>query len=226
MKRIVLCFFLSTAIFFLTFGYSTVQAEKLLKLGVSGDDVYMLQIKLKEYGFYDGAIDEVFGIKTLEAVQAFQVAMGLEADGIAGGQTLLALHEYKAKSSRGNLIRNKGNDISVFAQNYYGVPYVWGGISPNGFDCSGFIYYTYKHFGIYLPRSADEQFEVGSVVKGDLKVGDLVFFTTYEPGPSHVGIYIGNGQFIHASSAANQVTITSLSKPYYQTRYLGARRLF
>jgi cell wall-associated NlpC family hydrolase len=73
---------------------------------------------------------------------------------------------------------------------------------------------------------ADEQFSWGmSVGIQEIEVGDLVFFTTYEPGPSHVGIYMGNGNFIHASSAADQVIVTSLNKPYYQARFLGARRL-
>ena len=73
---------------------------------------------------------------------------------------------------------------------------------------------------------ADEQFESGLAVnRRDLQVGDLVFFSTYEPGPSHVGIYIGSGQFIHASSGANEVTITPMAKQYYVERYLGARRV-
>jgi cell wall-associated NlpC family hydrolase len=122
--------------------------------------------------------------------------------------------------------RSKGMQISAVAQRLLHVPYAWAGSSPSGFDCSGFTYYLFAKHGISLPRMADEQFEVGRrVAKQDLLPGDLVFFETYEVGPSHVGIYVGDGQFIHASSGAGEVTITPLSKPYYLARYLGARRL-
>lgn len=205
---------------------SLVYAERILKPGMAGNDVYLLQLKLKEYGFYEGELDQVFGNGTLAAVQSFQRATGLDPDGVAGGQTLYALHDYKKNVSRGIVAKTREHEVSNFALKHSGIPYVWGGSSPTGFDCSGFIYYIYNHFGIQLPRAADEQFQVGNVVNGSLKIGDLVFFSTYEPGPSHVGIYIGNGEFIHASSAAEQVTITSLSKPYYQSRFLGARRIF
>ena len=77
-----------------------------------------------------------------------------------------------------------------------------------------------------MPRMADEQFYAGYPVQlQELQPGDVVFFTTYEPGPSHAGVYLGNGSFIHASSAAGEVTITPLSKAYYAERYLGARRM-
>ena len=109
---------------------------------------------------------------------------------------------------------------------YLGVPYVWAGRSPSGFDCSGFIYFVFDQLGYGLPRMADGQFEVGiPVSRNALQPGDLVFFSTYEPGPSHVGIYLGNDQFIHASSGAGYVTVTSLGNPYHRDRYIGARRI-
>ena len=84
----------------------------------------------------------------------------------------------------------------------------------------------FDQLGYGLPRMADGQFEVGiPVSRNSLEPGDLVFFETYEPGPSHVGIYIGNDQFIHASSGAGHVTVTPLNKTYYRDRYLGARRI-
>jgi len=106
-------------------------------------------------------------------------------------------------------------------------PYIFGGSNPKkGLDCSSFIQYVYKKFGIELPRTARLQFKVGIPVKrSDLKVGDLVFFRTYAPYASHVGIYIGNGKFIHFSSYFKGLAISSLNDPYFKRRYLGARRV-
>jgi cell wall-associated NlpC family hydrolase len=119
----------------------------------------------------------------------------------------------------------KGTEIIKNAQKYMGVPYVWGGDTPTGWDCSGYTQYVMKESGITIPRTAAEQYATGSAVnKNDLKIGDLVFFTTYKAGASHVGFYMGDGKFIHASSVAKQVTINSLSEDYYTQHYIGARR--
>ena len=115
--------------------------------------------------------------------------------------------------------------IVNYAKQFMGVKYVYGGMSPNGFDCSGFTSYVYKAFGISLPRTASGQAGTGlSVSKDNLVPGDLVFFETYTKGISHVGIYVGNGQFIHASSSKG-ITITSLSDSYYLPKYRGATRI-
>ena len=115
--------------------------------------------------------------------------------------------------------------VITTAKQYMGVPYVWGGSAPSGFDCSGFTQYVMKQNGITIPRTAAEQFATGTPVdKSALKIGDLVFFTTYKAGASHVGFYMGNGQFIHASSASSKVTISSLDEKYYTEKYIGARR--
>jgi cell wall-associated NlpC family hydrolase len=120
---------------------------------------------------------------------------------------------------------DKQNRIISTAQKYMGVPYVWGGTTTDGFDCSGFTQYVMQQNGISLPRTAAEQFAVGTPIdKADLQTGDLVFFTTYKPGASHVGIYMGDGNFINASSVAKEVTITALDKAYYVEHYIGARR--
>jgi len=109
------------------------------------------------------------------------------------------------------------------ARRMTGTPYVWGGQTPNGADCSGFVQEVYRLCGHKLPRLADEQYAVTFKVE-EAQPGDLVFFTTYLPGPSHVGIYVGERRFIHASSSGG-VTESGLDENYYQTRYLGARRI-
>ncbi len=120
---------------------------------------------------------------------------------------------------------SKAAAIISTAKNYIGVPYVWGGTTPSGFDCSGYTKYVFAKHGISLPRTAAEQYRVGTYVsKANLRAGDLVFFTTYKAGPSHLGIYLGNGSFIHASSSKG-VIISSLSNSYFAERYIGARRV-
>lgn len=112
------------------------------------------------------------------------------------------------------------------AKQYIGVPYVFGGTSSKGIDCSGFTQNVFWKNGKTLPRTAKLQFEKGNwVSKEDLKPGDMVFFTTYKPGASHVGIFLGKDKFIHASSGKGEVTISKLSKNYYRQRYIGAKRM-
>jgi cell wall-associated NlpC family hydrolase len=108
------------------------------------------------------------------------------------------------------------------AMRFIGTPYVFGGTSPSGFDCSGYTQHIFAMLGIHLPRTADAQFYSGRRIQGEMSVGDLVFFQTYEPGPSHVGIYLGGGRFIHSSS--HGVMVSRLSDSYWSSRYLGAKR--
>ena len=115
--------------------------------------------------------------------------------------------------------------IIATAKQYIGVPYVWGGSTPDGFDCSGFVQYVFNRHKVTLPRVTTQQYQVGTYVsKSNLKAGDLVFFNTSGSGVSHVGIYIGNDQFIHASTSKG-VTISKLSSDYWAQRYYGARRV-
>ncbi len=108
------------------------------------------------------------------------------------------------------------------AMQYLGTPYVWGGAAPGGFDCSGFVMYVYAQMGVSLPHHAADQFNYGVPVSRDqLEPGDLVFFD----GLGHVGIYIGNGQFIHAPHTGDVVKISSLNDSWYAATYVGARRL-
>jgi len=109
------------------------------------------------------------------------------------------------------------------ALRFLGVPYVFGGTTASGFDCSGFVQHVFAMLGIDLPRTADAQYDVGHRAVGGPHPGDLVFFDTYG-GVSHVGIYLGNGEFVHASSSRG-VMVSHLSESYWAARYVGAKRL-
>ncbi|GER92323.1 hypothetical protein A45J_0038 [hot springs metagenome] len=116
--------------------------------------------------------------------------------------------------------------LILFAKKMLHLPYKFGGNGSFGLDCSAYVQKVYSIAGIELPRSAREQFKIGdSVDKEELAIGDLVFFRTYASFPSHVGIYLGNNLFIHASTKSRKVTIDSLEEPYYVKRFIGAKRL-
>ena len=113
------------------------------------------------------------------------------------------------------------SSVVSIALQYLGVPYVWGGASPSGFDCSGLTMYAYAKVGVYLPHNAAMQYGMGTPVsRSQLAPGDLVFFN----GLSHVGIYIGGGRFVHAPHTGDVVKISSLSEYWYSATYVGARR--
>jgi LysM repeat protein len=108
---------------------------------------------------------------------------------------------------------------------FVGWPYQWSGIGEGGFDCSGLVSRVFAAVGLHLPHSSFSQYQAGTPVAiGSLAPGDLVFFWTYSRGPSHVGIYVGDGRFVHASFSKG-VIISSMNEPYYRARYVGARRL-
>jgi len=113
--------------------------------------------------------------------------------------------------------------LTSSALRFLGVPYVFGGTSTSGFDCSGFVQHVFAMLGIGLPRTADAQYDAGRPAVGGPRPGDLVFFDTYG-GVSHVGIYLGKGQFVHASSS-HGVMVSHLSDSYWAARYVGAKRL-
>ena len=125
----------------------------------------------------------------------------------------------------------KGAQLVSLAMQYLGVPYVYGGASPSGFDCSGFVYYLCKSLGVSVPRTATSQWKGGydKVSRSELQPGDLVFFSNYAGGSSigHVGIYIGGNEFIHSSSpSSGGVIISGMDENYYSARYVGACRIF
>jgi len=126
--------------------------------------------------------------------------------------------EFKAEAPQNRLV--------TVAKKMLDIPYKFGGSTTLGIDCSAYVKKAYGLLDIELPRTAREQFKTGEAVeKEQLSAGDLVFFKTYASFPSHVGIYIGNNLFIHASSMAKKVTIDNLEAPYYMKRFIGAKRL-
>ena len=119
-----------------------------------------------------------------------------------------------------------GDQIAAKAKQYLGVPYQWGGASPSGFDCSGFVYYVLTSLGIRVSRTINPMYNEGKAVsKSDLQPGDVVFFqNTYKEGLSHVGIYVGGGQFIHSPQSGQVVSFANLNSSYYINHYYGAVR--
>ena len=120
-----------------------------------------------------------------------------------------------------------GSQILTEARKYLGCPYVAGGASPSGFDCSGFVYYVLKQVGLSPYRTPASQFTQGiAVEKADLQAGDIVFFSS-NSGRSltHVGVYAGNGQFIHAPNSRSTVSYSDLTSGYWANTYYGARRI-
>ena len=124
-------------------------------------------------------------------------------------------------------VRDPGLAVANLAQQYVGSPYRWGGLSPAGFDCSGFVKFVYAQFGIDLPHDESGQLNSGPRVDADsLAPGDiLVFADTYRAGLSHVGIYIGDGRFVHAADEAHGVLVSNLWDSYWSSRFVGASRV-
>lgn len=125
-----------------------------------------------------------------------------------------------------NTVVNKGEEVVDYAKTLLGKDYVYGGVGPNSFDCSGFTQYVYKKFGINLSHSASAQANIGTTVsKSDLQLGDMVFFSQGGSSIGHVGIFVGNNSFIHAANPQKGVVITSLADGYYTSNYKTAKRV-
>lgn len=199
-----------------------------IKEGDSGDKVVELKKKLKNLDIYKAEINSTYDQAAVVAVLDFQKANALPQTGIVDSATLIKLNTVADKkiADRASASRRLVNAKAVdYAKKYLGVPYKWGASSGKAFDCSGYVVYIMKRFNINLERTASSQFNSGTKIdRDDLQAGDLVFFTTYKKGPSHVGMYIGDNKFIHASSGVDRVTINDLNMNYYKKRYLGARR--
>ena len=159
--------------------------------------------------------------------KARQRAQSLKESGVIEEFYIVQPEDYsvaKQKQYGTNYLREA---LAKTAYDFIGVPYLWGGASfDDGFDCSGLTMTVYQLNGLNLPRNSARQFEAGSPVDsiGDLQKGDLVFFSArWKFGVSHVGVYIGNGQFIHASSQGKKIRIDSLSTAYFAKHYIGGK---
>ena len=214
---------LIVVVFLLSISASTSFAAGQFRVGDQGEEIAEIQDQLVLLG-YDVMADGTFGAATVDAIKNFQKSCGIKADGLIGPATYTALLGKEMPDITHNA-SYLANSIIASSMNYIGVPYVFGGTSPYGFDCSGYVQYVFAKAGISIPRTADVQYEFGTPISTtDLVPGDLVFFSTYTYGASHVGIYLGDNKFIHASSS-NGVTISSLGQAYYSSRYIGARRI-
>lgn len=153
-----------------------------------------------------------------------------EGNEFAVNPLLVSLNKDNVQSSRASFNRNSVTNVSKvieYAYNAIGKPYAYGQTGNKGYDCSGLTYSTFLQIGMKLPRSSSEQASVGTTVKkDDLIVGDLIFFdTTGKKRISHVGIYIGDGKMIHASTGQKKVVIEDINSSYYKNRFVTAKRI-
>lgn len=202
-----------------------------LHQGESGPEVAAIQEKLLMEGYDIGIPDGVYGARTKDAVKKYQASMGLKSDGVVTEATYAKLMGKKMPSYAGGYGRGgryssgAARKLISRAFEYVGVPYVFGGTTPWGFDCSGYTQYVFRQIGVSIPRTADTQYySYPKVSARNLQPGDLVFFETYEPGPSHVGIYIGDGKMLQAGSSTG-VTVSNVFDGYWGARYIGAARV-
>ena len=193
-----------------------------LKVGDKGWKVKTVQIKLNAIGMKTPQTGKY--TRELEGqVRNFQKEHRLPATGKVDDTTYFRIQEAAFEKEGIHGIR--GEDVVRTASRYKGVPYSFGGTTPRAFDCSGYVQYVFRQHRAQLPRTADLQYEKGLfVTQRQLKPGDLVFFSTYEPGASHVGIYAGHGLFWNATSSRG-VRLCSLSDDYWKSRYYGAKRV-
>jgi len=224
---------------------NNIHDTKKLKLGTS---LHLRQETPETYVVKNGdtisKIAKRFGLKAQDLIDLNE----LEPDELKPGQEILlktevdetdskktpgVISEAKIMEELKELSDSAGENppgikeqLLVIAERMLNVPYLLGGNTFWGIDCSAYVQKVFGLINIPLPRTAREQFKLGqNIRKENLSIGDLVFFRTYATFPSHVGIYLGQDQFIHASSFAKKVRIDRLDKPYYVRRFIGAKRL-
>ena len=167
---------------------------------------------------------EIQRIKAAEAAQQRRLAAAAQARISGESPPSVSGIGVGASTPEGSTVAppNVHGGVVGIAMRYLGVPYVWGGASPRGFDCSGLVMYAYAQVGVSLPHSSYAQWNMGvSVPRDQLQPGDLVFFD----GLGHVGLYIGGGMFVHAPHTGTVVQVASLDSGWYAATYVGARRI-
>ena len=216
-----LCMAVALALLILVLPETVLAASVPLKVGDKSWKVKVTQQKLNVVGI-NTEITGNFSKDTEKALKDFQQKNKLKVTGLLDDVTYQKV--IKAAFEKEGIRGISGKEIITTAAKYKGVPYKFGGTTPKAFDCSGYVQYVFGQHKARLPRLADAQCLEGIfVLKKDLKEGDLVFFTTYEPGASHVGIYAGKDQFWNASS--HGVRRSSLEEKCGSEHYYGARRV-
>ena len=183
---------------------------------------------------YEGSVAKIIGINNAW----FKVQYGGETGYISPDyvsvvpykSTVAASAPVTVSSSSGTATAASGTrqQIIDYAAQFLGCKYVYGGNTPSGFDCSGYVKYVFKHFGVELTRTSASQYSTSvRIKKSELKIGDLVFFsqTAGSSKVGHVGIYVGGGQFIHAAAPGKGVRYDSLNSSYYSSHYIGSGRV-
>lgn len=194
------------------------QSQKTVQLALDKQQTLVAQLSSQEKSTYKASlkaksnvdrVQQLIDQQELEARLAAQSPIS-DTGTSSGGSTPVA-------------VSGGAQAILSYASQFLGTPYVWGGTSPSGFDCSGFTQYVFRHAGISISRTSQSQYTQGTAVsRSNLKAGDLVFFTTYGSGATHVGIYAGNNTMIDSSNGG--VTYQNMNNSYWAPRYLGARR--
>lgn len=196
------------------------QSQKTVQDTLSKQQTLVAQLSAQEKSTYKSAINAKSNVDRVQ-----QLIEQQELEARLAAQSPITDQGSGAATSTPVTVSGGAQAVLSFASQFLGTPYVWGGTSPSpGFDCSGFTQYVFRHVGINLSRTSQTQFNQGtSVSRSDLKPGDLVFFSTYGPGATHVGIYAGNNTMIDSSNGG--VVYESMNNSYWAPRYLGARRL-
>jgi cell wall-associated NlpC family hydrolase len=226
-----------------SFFSSIAMASSDLRIKSHGKEVSALQEQLKRLNYTISSVDGIFGRETETAVLEFQRDQHLKITGSVDGQTWRALKKAKpivrrpiskepidlksvnVPESAPFLSQSRVPDLVAIAKKYIGTPYKFGTAGPKSFDCSGYLQFIFAKNNVSIPRTADEQYKLGQKsTRGQLVEGDLVFFSTYEPGPSHCGLYLGDGKFIHASSSKG-IRIDELDNDYWKAHYLGGKHI-